>query len=187
MKLLTTLTLVLLAAIAAFAQKEPATKDVTFKDTQNRFSITYPPDWRSVPHDEGSQFKLRKRYGPYGEYESIIVVSVTYKESEQNVPRERNIEDIAKNLDKIVDGYRQDDPSAKMVIRARTRLAGRDAFVIEMLTTPKGARTGEKFVVRTFFTWESGYAYTVSLITDEHTFQQAFAEFERITSTFTIE
>ena len=56
-----------------------------------------------------------------------------------------------------------------------------------MLTTPKGARTGEKFVVRTFFTWESGFYYTVSFIATEQTFKQAFAEFDRIISTLTID
>lgn len=184
MKLLTTLTLILLTAIAVFAQNEAPAKDTTFKDTKNRFSVTYPTDWQSVPPDEGSEFKLRKRFGIYGWHESVIVFGVTYLESETNTPRETLIQNIERNLDSIEAGA---VPPAKLVANGRTRLAGRDAFFIEMLTTPRGARQNGRFLFRSILTWESGYHYTVSLAADEHTFKQAFAEFERIISTFNID
>ena len=188
MKLLTTLALILLAATGAFAQKDPPTKDVIFKDAANRFSITYPPDWQAVPPDKGFQLKLEKGFGPQGRHVSNIVVGVTYLESDKNTPLETLIEGLAKDLDKIEAAYKQTDVAAKIVASGRTRIAGRDAFYIQVdNAAPKIDAADAKTISRTIFTWESGYYYTVSFIATEQTFKQAFAEFERIISTFTID
>jgi hypothetical protein len=186
-KLLTSLTLIILAATAAFAQKESATKNVTFKDEKNRFSITYPPEWQAVPPDAGDQFKLTKAFGLYSRPPSVIVIGVVYRESEKDTPREKFIEDFSNNVDKLEAAYRQADPSMKIFTSGRTRLAGRDAFFTEMTATPKGARAGEKYILRNVFTWESGYYFVITLLTDEYRSSHAFAEFERIISTFTID
>jgi hypothetical protein len=189
MKLLTTLTLILLAATAAFAQKEHPTKDTTFKDEKNRFSITYPPDWQAVPPDKGFQLKLEKGFGLHGHHTSNIVVGVIYMELDKDTPREELIEKyLAKNLDKIEASYKQIHPPSKIVASGRTRLAGRDAFFIQVDdAAPKIDAADAKTISRTIFTWESGYYYTVSFLATEQTFKQAFAEFERIISTFTID